>query len=101
MIILVGMWLCIIYCIIKFIIGLGQKTAIITFSVIIFFFFTLVGSDIGNIGLGMIVGLVIAVFGVACIFEGEKRCAEEKQTKKEIYHQNVYDDDLGFNDFNR
>lgn len=101
MIILIGMWLCILYCVIRYIIKLGRTIALIFFSFIIFTSFTLIGSDAGHIGLGMSIGIIFILFGIACVFEGEKRVKEENRTNKEIYTQNKYDDDLGFNDFNR
>lgn len=103
MIILLGMTLCILYCIIKFIIGLGTKTALIIFSIIIFFLFSLIGIDAGHIGLGMLLGIIIALFGVACAIEGERRSNDDniENTIDEINKQNKYDDDLGFNDFNK
>lgn len=103
MIILLGMTLCILYCIIKFIIGLGTKSALIVFSIIIFLLFTFVGMDAGHIGLGLLLGIVFALFGVACALEGERRSSNENidNTIKEINRQNKYDDDLGFNDFNK
>lgn len=100
MIILIGMWLCVLYCVIKFLIGLGSKTSIIVFSIIIFVFFTLIGSDAGHVGLGMGIGGAIAFFGILCVLEGERRLNNGKITKEEIDRQNHYDDDLGFNDFN-
>lgn len=103
MIILIGMTLCILYCIIKFIIGLGTKTSLIVFSIIIFFVFTIIGSDAGHIFLGMFLGSVFALFGILCALEGERRASKEniEFTKREIYNQDRYDDDLGFNDFNK
>lgn len=103
MIILIGMTLCILYCIIKFIIGLGTKTSLIVFSIIIFFVFAIIGSDAGHIFLGMFLGIVFALFGILCALEGERRSSKEniEFTKREIYNQDRYDDDLGFNDFNK
>lgn len=103
MIILIGMWLCVLYCVIKFLIGkigFGRKTSFVIFGIIIFVFFTLIGSDAGHIGLGMGIGGAIAFFGILCVLEGEKRLNNEKTTKEEIDKQNHYDDDMGFNDFN-
>lgn len=101
MIILIGMWLCILYCVIKYIIRLKETIALIVFSFIIFTSFTLIGSDVGHIWLGMGIGIIFVLFGIACVLEGERRIKEEDKTNTEIYIQNKYDDDLGFNDFNR
>lgn len=101
MIILIGMWLCILYCVIRYVVKLGRTVALIVFSFIIFTSFTLIGSDAGHIWLGMGIGIIFILFGIACVLEGERRVKEESKTNKEIYMQNKYDDDLGFNDFNR
>lgn len=101
MIILLGMWLCILYCIIKYVIELKTITSIILFSFIIFSFCTIMGADAGHIGLGMVIGILLVLFGLACSFEGEKRVNEAEKTKEEIQYQNEYDDNWGFNDFNK
>lgn len=100
MIILIGMWICILYCIIKYVFNMGTKLSIIFFSFIIFCSFVLLGSDAGHIGLGIGLGIISVLFGIGCIVEGERRVADQENTNKEIDWQNKYDDDLGFNDFN-
>ena len=101
MILVIGMWVCILYATIRYVLKIGNPLSIIVFSFIIFCFFTLLGSDAGHIGLGMSLGIVFALFSVICVLEGERRVVEESKTKKEIKWQNKYDDDLGFNDFNK
>lgn len=103
MIILIGMTLCILYCIIKFIIGLGTETSLTVFSIIIFFVFVKIGSNAGHILLGIVLGIVFSFFGVLCALEGERRASKDniEFTKREIHNQDRYDDDLGFNDFNK
>ena len=51
----------------------------------------------------MLLGIIIALFGVACAIEGERRSNDDniENTIDEINKQNKYDDDLGFNDFNK
>ena len=95
MIILIGMWLCILYCIIEYLLKGASTLAIIFYSFIVFSCFTLIGSDSGHIGLGMALGLIFAVSGVVFAFEGKRRIDEENinNTIKEIIEQNKYDDD--------
>lgn len=102
MFMLIGMWLCIFYCIIEYLLKGASTLAIIFYSFIIFTFFTLIGSDAGHIGLGMVLGLIFSVAGVAFAFEGKRRVSEENigNTIREIEKQNRYDDNWGFNDFN-
>ncbi len=103
MIIFIGIILCILYCIIKFIIGLETKMSLIIFSIIIFFVFIAIGSSAGHILLGIVLGIAFSFFGVLCVLEGERRSSKDniESTKREIYNQDKYDDDLGFNDFNK
>ena len=95
MIILIGMWLCIFYCIIEYLLKGASTLAIIFYSFIIFSCFTLIGSDAGHIGLGMGLGLIFSGVGVVFAFEGKRRVEEENinNTMKEIIEQNKYDDD--------
>lgn len=101
MIILIGMWLCILYCIIKYVLKFSSVLSIVFFSFIIFVFFTLIVSDAGHIWLGMALGGIVVLFGIGCIVEGNKRVNDQENTIKEIKEQDKYDDDLGFNDFNK
>lgn len=103
MIILIGITLCILYCIIKFIIGLETKMSLIIFSIIIFFVFVTIGSNAGHILLGIVLGVAFSFFGVLCVLEGERRASKDniEFTKREIHNQDKYDDDLGFNNFNK
>ena len=95
MIILIGMWLCILYCIIEYFLKGASTLAIIFYSFIVFSCFTLIGSDAGHIGLGMGLGLIFTAFGLVCVFEGKRRVDENNinNTIKEIIQQNKYDDD--------
>lgn len=95
MFILIGMWLCIFYCIIEYVLKGASTLAILFYSFIIFTFFTLIGSDSGHIGLGMGLGLIFAVSGVVFAFEGKRRINEKNinNTIKEMIEQNKYDDD--------
>ena len=95
MIILIGMWLCIFYCIIEYCLKTSNTITIIFYSFIIFSFFTIIGSDVGHIGLGMVIGLITAGVGVAFTFEGKRRANIDNINViiKEIKEQNKYDDD--------
>lgn len=95
MFILIGMWLCIFYCIIEYLLKGMSTLAIIFYGFIIFTFFALIGSDAGHIGLGMILGLIFSVAGVVFAFEGKRRINEKEinNTINEIIEQNKYDDE--------
>lgn len=103
MFILIGMWLCILYCLIERFLKSPSLFTIVFYSFIIFVFFTLIGANVNRIGLGMALGLIFAIFGIFCVIEGKRRANNNNvnNTKEEIKRQNQYDDNWGFNDFNK